>query len=152
MIENSRRKLKNLDAAIICSRRPGYFSHYKNTDRVSAAEGKKQLTLLAKKLQVLLVLNKNSEHLQNLLPNTCKEVRGCDTAWDKISNIICVHVYIRAAPGFSCAETGSRSNKGMPRVHFACTYCTERIWKKHPTTKHDTIQQTNKHTNKHTNK
>merc|ERR1719482_1688675 len=53
MIENSRRKLKNLDAAIICSRRPGYFSHYKNTDRVSPAEGKKELTLLAKKLQKL---------------------------------------------------------------------------------------------------
>ena len=53
MIENSRRKLKNLDAAIICSRRPGYFSHYKNTDRVAAAESKKELILLAKKLQVV---------------------------------------------------------------------------------------------------
>ena len=69
MIENSRRKLKNLDAAIICSRRPGYFSHYKNTDRVSAAESKKELTSLAKKLQVMFCLYGGSEQIQDLSSN-----------------------------------------------------------------------------------
>lgn len=51
LIEDTRRTCKNLDAAVVASRRPGYFKYHEPTDRVKAAEGRHEVEFLTKRVQ-----------------------------------------------------------------------------------------------------
>lgn len=52
-IENSRKLMKNLDAAIVSSKQPGYFSYHEGSMLVKNVERRDELGLLAGKIQSL---------------------------------------------------------------------------------------------------
>jgi hypothetical protein len=52
-IENSRKCMKNLDAAIVSSKQPGYFSYHEVGTLVQSVERRGELKLLVRKIQSL---------------------------------------------------------------------------------------------------
>lgn len=53
LIENSRRTVKNLDAAVVASKRPGYFKYHEPTERVRHAEARREPEFLTRRLEEL---------------------------------------------------------------------------------------------------
>ena len=53
LIESSRLSLRNLDAAIVSSKRPGYFRYFKPTERVATIERERQLAKLKDQIRAL---------------------------------------------------------------------------------------------------
>ena len=51
LIESSRRVIKNLDAAIVASRQPGYFQYYEKTDKVKDMEATGKVESLQMRLK-----------------------------------------------------------------------------------------------------
>ena len=59
LIENTRLTVKNLEAAVVASQRPGYFRYFEPSDDIKKIENGKELA-----------------HLQNLLYNVEKEIQA----------------------------------------------------------------------------
>lgn len=50
-MENTRRTLKNLDAAVVASKRPGYFKYHEPTPEVRRLESTQELSFLVDRVK-----------------------------------------------------------------------------------------------------
>ena len=53
LVDNSKKVIKNLDAAIVASTQPGYFKYYQPTDNVQKIEERKEIDRLQKRIKSL---------------------------------------------------------------------------------------------------
>lgn len=67
LMNNSKRVIKNLDAAIVASRQPGYFKYYEPTDSVKKMETTGVVDKLQNRIRQLQIeMDRISEELKNM--------------------------------------------------------------------------------------
>ena len=69
--ENTRKAIKNLDAAVVASKQPGYFNYHEPNDRVKKVE---QGNLLKKKLNEIKRVEKQIQHVREQMAR-CEDER-----------------------------------------------------------------------------
>jgi ribosomal protein S24E len=69
LVDNSKKVIKNLDAAIVASKQPGYFKYYQPSDNVKKLEERKEVDRLQKRMK----------NLQSEMDQARKEIETMET-------------------------------------------------------------------------
>lgn len=114
--ENTRKAIKNLDAAVVASKQPGYFNYHEPSARVKKVE---QGNLLKKKLNEIKRVEKQIQHVREQMAR-CEEERKAQVESRAAGSGSQVHslkqVRPLSIPGLACVRLPAQ----LLTVHAGC--------------------------------